>query len=127
MIDQTRNAMPDAWLVNAARSGDTLAFDMLYERYAGRLRDFCAKQLGDRDEAADVVQDTFLLASQRLGQLGDPGRVRSWLYVIASREALRRLRARARAVPVAEVEDVQDLEASPEEEAVVADRLAMLL
>ena len=93
--DPTR-LMPDAWLVNAARSGQQAAFDALYGRYAPRLRDFCERQLGDRDEAADSVQDTFLLASQRLDQLDDPGRVRSWLYVIASREAMRRLRARPR-------------------------------
>ena len=66
MVDDTQRAMPDAWLVNAARSGDQGAFDALYERYSARLGDFVGRQLGDRDEASDVVQDAFLIASQRL-------------------------------------------------------------
>jgi RNA polymerase sigma factor (sigma-70 family) len=127
VVDDTQRAMPDAWLVNAARSGDQGAFDALYERYAARLGDFVGRQLRDRDEASDVVQDSFLIASQRLAQLDDPGRFRSWLYVIASREAVRRLRAKARAVPVAEVSDIRDLAATPEEGALVADRLELLL
>jgi RNA polymerase sigma factor (sigma-70 family) len=113
MVDETQRNMPDAWLVNAARTGDSSAFDALYDRYSTQLVQFCARQLGDRDEGADVMQDAFLIASQRLAQLDDPARFRSWLYVIASRESLRRIRARAHAIPVENVAEFEDLDATP--------------
>ena len=127
MVDETQRNMPDAWLVNAARTGDSSAFDALYDRYSTQLVQFCARQLGDRDEGADVMQDAFLIASQRLAQLDDPARFRSWLYVIASRESLRRIRARAHAIPVENVAEFEDLDATPEEVALVSDRAKILL
>jgi RNA polymerase sigma factor (sigma-70 family) len=56
----------------------------------------------DADSAADVVQETFLLAHQRVRQLRDPARLGSWLYAIARNECLARLRARKRTVVLTE-------------------------
>jgi RNA polymerase sigma factor (sigma-70 family) len=39
------------------------------------------------------VQDTFLIATAKLGGLRDPGKLRSWLYAVARNECYRRLRA----------------------------------
>lgn len=72
----------------------------LYDRYADRLCDFVSSVLHDRDEAADVVHDTFLVAGARLHQLGEPVKLRSWLYAIARHEALRRVGRRQREEPV---------------------------
>ena len=104
----TRGMDADAALVGAARSGDHGAFAAIYDRYADRLHDFAYSVLRDRDEAADVTHDTFLIASQRLGQLRDPSKLRAWLFAIARHEALRRTRARGRVV----VTDARDLEAA---------------
>ncbi len=92
----------DADLVARALAGDTSAFGDLYDAYAPRLLAFCTRVLGDPHEAADAVQDTFVLAVQRLGQLREPDALRAWLYAIARNECTRRGRARARAVPTAE-------------------------
>ncbi|MGH8967094.1 MAG: RNA polymerase sigma factor, partial [Actinomycetes bacterium] len=73
----------DTDLVTGALAGDRDAFAAIYDRYADRLHDFCWSVLRDRDEAADAVQDTFVLAAQRLAQLNDPERLRSWLYAVA--------------------------------------------
>jgi RNA polymerase sigma factor (sigma-70 family) len=89
----------DAELVLAARSGDHGAFADIYDRYADRIHDFCHSILRDRHEAADAMQDTFVLASQRLGQLREPAKLRSWLFAIARHEALRCAKARSRAIP----------------------------
>jgi DNA-directed RNA polymerase specialized sigma24 family protein len=43
-------------------------------------------------DAADVVQDTFVIAAPRLSALRDPRRLRSWLYTVARNECLRRQR-----------------------------------
>ena len=42
-------------------------------------------------EAAEVVQDTFLIAVSRLDGLRDPDRLNAWLHAVARNECLRRL------------------------------------
>ena len=53
----------DAELVVAARNGDHDALGEIYDRYAGRIHDFCVSVLRDRDDAADAMQDTFVIAA----------------------------------------------------------------
>ncbi|MEX0663598.1 MAG: sigma-70 family RNA polymerase sigma factor [Acidimicrobiia bacterium] len=106
----------DAELVTATRSGDQAAFAAIYDRYADRLHDFCHSVLRDRHEAADAMQDTFVLAAQRLGQLRDPEKLRPWLFAIARHESLRRAKARGRATPTEDAGvDVAIDESSPED------------
>ncbi|MFL6126356.1 RNA polymerase sigma factor [Actinophytocola sp.] len=102
----------DSELVSGVLAGDRDAFAAIYDRYADRLHDFCHSVLRDRDEAADAVQDTFVLAAQRLAQLNDPERLRSWLYAVARSVALRRVRARRRVV-LDEVGDMADTDPGP--------------
>jgi RNA polymerase sigma factor (sigma-70 family) len=47
--------------------------------------------LGDPDDASDSVQDTFVIAASRLGSLGDPRKLRPWLYAVARNECQLRL------------------------------------
>jgi RNA polymerase sigma factor (sigma-70 family) len=103
----------DAQLVAGVLGGDREAFAAIYDRYADRLHDFCHSVLRDRDEAADAVQDTFVLVAQRLAQLNDPERLRPWLYAVARSVALRTVRARRRVV-LDEVEDMADTDPGPD-------------
>jgi RNA polymerase sigma factor (sigma-70 family) len=111
----------DAELVAGALAGDREAFAAIYDRYADRLYDFCVSVLRDRHEAEDAVQDTFVLAAQRLAQLNDPDRLRPWLYAVARSVALRKAKARKRVVLDTEVEDMVDPEAGPQRAAELAD------
>jgi RNA polymerase sigma factor (sigma-70 family) len=103
----------DAQLVAGVLGGDREAFAAIYDRYADRLHDFCHAVLRDRDEAADAVQDTFVLVAQRLVQLNDPDRLRPWLYAVARSVALRKVRERRRVV-LDEAEDMADTDPGPE-------------
>ncbi len=103
----------DAQLVAGVLAGDREAFAAVYDRYADRLHDFCHSVLRDRDEAADAVQDTFVLVAQRLAQLNDPDRLRPWLYAVARSVALRKVRVRQRVV-LDEVEDMADTDPGPD-------------
>jgi RNA polymerase sigma factor (sigma-70 family) len=107
----------DAELVRASVDGDRDSFAALYDRYSDGVYDFCTSVLRDRDDAADAMQDTFLIAAVRLNQLRDPDRVKAWLYSIARNESLRRARARARVAPESAVTEVADTSTSPEEAA----------
>jgi DNA-directed RNA polymerase specialized sigma24 family protein len=81
--------MDDGALVQRAVAGDREAFAAIYDRYAPRIYDFLRSLLRDPDEAADALQDTFLVAGARLHQLRDPDRLRPWLYAIARHRGLR--------------------------------------
>jgi RNA polymerase sigma factor (sigma-70 family) len=104
----------DAELARASAAGDRTAFAGIYDRYADRLHDFCAGMLGDRDSAADCVQDAFCIAATRLPQLRDPDKLRPWLYSIARNEALRRIRDRRRETPSEELPDEASGEPGPD-------------
>src|SRR6201999_2974389 len=54
---------------------------------------FCRSLLGEPADAADAVQDTFLIAGSKVGDLRDPGRLRPWLYAVARNECHRRRRS----------------------------------
>lgn len=84
--------LSDSDLVVRARGGDRAAWGELYARYADRLFDYAARLTGSRAQAADCVQDAFILAVERVGQLRDPDKVRPWLYAIVRSTAHRHYR-----------------------------------
>ncbi|MCX6484846.1 MAG: sigma-70 family RNA polymerase sigma factor [Mycobacterium sp.] len=90
------DATADAVLARAAAEGDRRAFAEIYDRYADRLYDFSVGLLGDRDAAADCVQDAFCVAATDLGNLREPEKLRPWLYSITRHHVMRRLRHRYR-------------------------------
>ena len=104
----------DADLARASAAGDRRAFAKIYDRYADRLHDFCAGMLGDRDAAADCVQDAFCIVATRMPQLRDPDKLRPWLYSIARNEALRRIRDRRREMPSDDLPETMSGDPSPE-------------
>lgn len=89
-------APPDEWddvaLVAAAIAGDRRALRALYDRHrpavARVARGFATL---DRDEADDIVQDTFIRAFENLPKLANPARFASWILAIARNRALSRL------------------------------------
>ena len=104
----------DGELALAAAAGDRSAFACIYDRYAHRLHDFCVGMLGDREAAADCVQDAFCTAVTCLSDLREPDKLRPWLYAITRSEALRRVRHRNRERPTGEVPEQASAEASPD-------------
>lgn len=99
----------DPDLVAGALRGDRSALAAIYDRHAPRVHDMCLHMLRDRDEAADVTAEVFLVGFSRLGQLRDPSRLRSWLFAIARHEVYRRTRRRSRTQLIEEVEQMDRL------------------
>jgi RNA polymerase sigma-70 factor (ECF subfamily) len=77
----------------------------LYERYAPRIHRFCVRRLGDRDEAADAVQDTFLRAWLALRDGAEVRFPVPWLLTIAESVCVTRFRARLARVKTTELSD----------------------
>src|SRR3984957_1749235 len=74
-------------------AGDPEGIAEAYDSYALPLYSYCRSLLHEPADAADAVQDTFLIATAKLGSLRDPGKLRPWLYAVARNECYRRLRA----------------------------------
>jgi RNA polymerase sigma factor (sigma-70 family) len=100
--------MRDSEVVAAIVAGDPAGLAEAYDRYAGPLYVFCQAMLREPADAADVVQDTFVIAAPRMSALRDPERLRPWLYTVARNECLRRLRLRSLQAPLEEAPDVTD-------------------
>jgi RNA polymerase sigma-70 factor (ECF subfamily) len=83
----------DRIVAGRAADGDTAAFAVLVRRYTPMMRAYARRMLSGSADVDDVVQDALLTAWQRLPELDDPAKVRSWLMQITSRKALDRLRA----------------------------------
>ncbi|MGC4791299.1 sigma-70 family RNA polymerase sigma factor [Micromonospora sp. DT178] len=98
-------ARDDTALVEAVRRGDRAGLEGMYRRYADRLYTYARTMLREPEAAADAVHDAFLTASQRIGQLREPDRLRSWLYAIVRNECLRQLRQRSRSLPLEEADE----------------------
>jgi len=85
--------MQDREVFAAIVAGDPRGIAEAYDTYAMPLYSYCRSLLREPEDAADAVQDTFLIATAKLGGLRDPGKLRSWLYAVARNECYRRLRS----------------------------------
>src|ERR1700756_729246 len=85
--------MQDREVVAAIVAGDPDGIAEAYDRYAMPLYSYCRSLLREPADAADAVQDTFLVATAKLRDLRDPAKLRPWLYAVARKECVRRLRA----------------------------------
>jgi RNA polymerase sigma factor (sigma-70 family) len=79
----------DSELVASIVAGDPGGLAAAYDRYADPLYKYCRSVLSHPADAADAVQDTFVIAASRLAELRDPGRLRAWLFAVARNECLR--------------------------------------
>lgn len=79
-------AVEDGHLVRSARAGDESAFARLYERYRRIVHAVLLARV-DRQDAEDLVQDVFLTAWKRLGDLRDPAAFGGWIGMIARNRA----------------------------------------
>jgi sigma-70-like protein len=75
-------APSDAGLARAAQQGDAASLGALLDRYRASLYACGLACLRRPEDAADAVQETFLLALTRLSQVRDPEAVGGWLHAV---------------------------------------------
>jgi RNA polymerase sigma factor (sigma-70 family) len=82
----------DDRLIALTRRGNQAAFEVLVGRYQPRLLAFCRHMLGSREDAEDVLQESFAAAYSAI--LADTRQinVRPWLYRIARNRSLNHMR-----------------------------------
>jgi RNA polymerase sigma-70 factor (ECF subfamily) len=72
----------DGELVRRVRTGDIGAYGALVARYRDRLGRYAVHMLGDREDAEEALQDSFVRAYRSLERCDDPARFGAWLYGI---------------------------------------------
>jgi RNA polymerase sigma-70 factor (ECF subfamily) len=92
-----RDRRDDATLAAGIAAGDETPFMVVYDRHADLLFASVVRLLGDRDTAAEIVQESFL-ALWRRAHLYDAkaGSLIGWLLAIARNRAIDHLRAQSR-------------------------------
>jgi len=88
-------------LVRCAQTGDGDAFAELYQRFARMVHGVVLARI-TRTEVDDVVQDVFMAAFERLGELREPAAFAGWLAAIARNRAADRGRRLLPLAPVVE-------------------------
>lgn len=78
----------DRDLARRAAEGDAMAQRAIYDRSSDRLFSLLCYQVGDRDEALDLLQDTFLRAFRNLASYRGDAPLDAWLRTIALRRAM---------------------------------------
>ena len=78
-------------VVSAAKAGDRSAFAELYRRFHRAVHGVVLARVAI-GEAADVVQDVFAIALERLPELAEPSAFASWILAIARNHAVDHVR-----------------------------------
>lgn len=81
-------AVDDAYLVGAARDGDTDAFEELVRRHQDPMFRFALRMTGSRADAEEAAQDGFVDAWRSLAQYRGDASFRAWLARIVTRRCL---------------------------------------
>ena len=78
---------PDLELARRAAAGDEAAWRAIYVATRERLFSLLAYQLGSREEAMDVLQDTYVSAIRGIGSYRGEGSLEAWMAGIAFHQA----------------------------------------
>src|SRR5512147_1548916 len=86
--------------IDALRAGDRAEFARLVDAYSAPIYRLGMKMLGNPQDAEDVLQNTFLNALTHIADFEGRSSVSTWLYRIASNEALMLMRRKKNTVNI---------------------------
>lgn len=89
-----RYKISDEELIQRFQAGEEEAFEEIVNRYANRLMNFAYRFVLDREEAEDIVQDTFLKVYQNRHAYREIAKFSTWIYTITGNLAKTILRKR---------------------------------
>jgi RNA polymerase sigma-70 factor (ECF subfamily) len=87
-----REARLDEWLALRCQLGEPGAVDDLVARWHDPLWRYVRRVSGSDEAAADIVQDVWLRVIRGLVRLREPASLRAWLFGIARRALMDRMR-----------------------------------
>ncbi len=120
----TADTRADELLAIRCQLGEREAFDALIARWHEPIWRFLRRLTGSDDAAADLAQDTWLRVLRGIAALRDPASLRPWLFGIARRAAMDRLRRQY--TQAVDADAVLDELPAPESDADLESELAAL-
>ena len=102
----------DELLAIQCQMGDAAAFDDLIDKWARPLWTFVRRLVNNDDTANEIMQDVWVRVIRGIPRLRDGSKLRGWLYGIARRALMDRLREQYARTPSAET-DVDELASEP--------------
>jgi RNA polymerase sigma-70 factor (ECF subfamily) len=84
--------LPEREVIRRAQLGDCSAFECIYRTHCGRIFALCSRMLGNRAEAEDLTQETFLTVLRKIRTFRGESSLHTWLHRIAVNTVLMRLR-----------------------------------
>lgn len=109
-----RDKLTEAFSIEKLRSGDRVEFARLVDSYYELIYRLAIKMLGNTQDAEDILQETFLKAYRNLKGFDGRSSLSTWLYRIATNEALMFLRKqRPELISVEEPGEVEEAEQEP--------------
>jgi RNA polymerase sigma-70 factor (ECF subfamily) len=97
--------LSDEALMQRYQTGDNRAFEILYQRYRGRLHRFVRRVTGASVEADEIFQDVWLAVIKGKSRYAPTARFVTYLFTIAHNRAAEKLRRRGRSTIVELLED----------------------
>jgi RNA polymerase sigma-70 factor (ECF subfamily) len=94
MTVSSQAGIDETTLVTQSREGDTAAFGELVRRYEGKIFRLAQHVTQNREDAEDVLQETFMKAYEHLDQFQGNSKFYTWIVRIAVNQALMKLRRR---------------------------------
>jgi len=91
----TNDSVDDQLFIDSVRAADPQAFRRLVDRELDPVFRLAYRILGDREDAEDVAQDTFVTAYRSIATFRGDGPIGAWLRTIATRLAIRRATERS--------------------------------
>ena len=83
-------------LIERLKDGDKAAFRELVIRLQNPVYNLAYKILWNREDAEDVLQETFIRVLEKIGDFREESHLATWIYKIATNTALMKLRERRR-------------------------------
>lgn len=97
--------------IEALRNGDRAEFARMMDHFSTPIYRLGLKILGDEQDAEDILQETFIKAYRSIKKFEGRSSLSTWLYRIATNEALMLIRKRKPALDlVLEDEESEDVE-----------------
>ncbi len=86
------NSDADLEIINRVRAGDVDAYGVLVKRYQDRIYSVVFNYIHNREDASDIVQDSFVKAYMKLQTFDSESAFYTWLYRIAINAAIDHIR-----------------------------------
>lgn len=97
-------------LLQACKKNDRKAQKQLYEMYYGPLMSLCLRYAGNRDEALQILNDSYFKVFSKLEEYSsEKGNFFSWIYRIAINTAIDFTRSKIKHISLEDIQYVPDV------------------